>query len=55
MEITRRSSKMAAPVSATTLDEVVGCPRYDGKPKSIAQMKRAKRRKLMSRRDRGRH
>ena len=45
----------AARVPATTLDEVVGCLRYKGKPKTISQMKRAVAREIMSRRDRGRY
>lgn len=42
-------------VSATTLDEVVGCLGYKGKPKTISQMKRAVAREIKSRRDRGRY
>jgi AbrB family looped-hinge helix DNA binding protein len=45
----------SARVAATTLDEVVGCLSYKGKPKTVSQMKRAIGREVTSRRDRGRY
>ena len=44
-----------ARVSATSLEDVVGCLGYKGKPKTISQMKRAVAREIKSRRDRGRY
>ena len=45
-----------APRRATTsLDEVVGCLGFKGRPKTIAQMKDAIGREVISRHDRGRY
>lgn len=44
-----------ARVSATSLEDVVGCLRYKGKPKTISQMERAIAPEITSRRDRGRY
>jgi AbrB family looped-hinge helix DNA binding protein len=40
---------------AAALDEVVGCLRYKGKPKTIAQMHSAIKREVKRRHDRGRY
>ncbi len=47
----RRAPRLAA----TTLDEVAGCLRFKGKPKTLAQMKDAIGREVTSRHDRGRY
>jgi len=39
----------------TDLDEVAGCLRFKGKPKTVAQMNAAIRREVMRRHDRGRY
>lgn len=39
----------------TTLDQVIGCLRWKGKPKTLAQMDAAIRREVMRRHDSGRY
>jgi AbrB family looped-hinge helix DNA binding protein len=41
--------------AATTLEQVAGCLRYKGKPKTLAQMDAAIEREVVRRRDRGRY
>ena len=43
------------PFPATSLDAVVGCLRYTGKPKTIAEMDRAVAAEVKARRARGRY
>jgi AbrB family looped-hinge helix DNA binding protein len=47
----RRASRIAK----TSLDEVVGCLQFKGKPKTLAQMKGAIGREMISRHNRGRY
>ncbi|MGO9267342.1 MAG: hypothetical protein ACLQBA_21100 [Candidatus Binataceae bacterium] len=45
----------AKPVPPTRLEDVAGCLRYAGKPKTLSQMEAAIRAELKARRDRGRY
>jgi AbrB family looped-hinge helix DNA binding protein len=47
--------RRAARSAKTGLDEVVGCSQFKGKPKTLAQMKGAIGREVISRHDRGRY
>jgi len=43
------------PFPETRLEDLAGCLRYKGKPKTLAQMNNAIRREVMRRHDRGRY
>ncbi|MGO9262992.1 MAG: AbrB/MazE/SpoVT family DNA-binding domain-containing protein [Bryobacteraceae bacterium] len=45
----------AKPFPPTTLDEVAGCARYKGKPKTLAEMDEGIAREVMRRYERSRH
>jgi hypothetical protein len=45
----------ASPFPPTTLDEVVGCLKYKGKPVTLAEMDAAIGREVMRRHERGRY
>lgn len=45
----------AAAVKPTRLEDVIGCLRYRGKPKTLAQMDKAITAEVKARRDRGRY
>ncbi|HLW71813.1 MAG TPA: AbrB/MazE/SpoVT family DNA-binding domain-containing protein [Candidatus Binataceae bacterium] len=47
--------RTAKPFPPSRLDEVAGCLRYTGKPKSLGQMKAAIEAELKARRGRGRY
>ncbi len=45
--------KPKKPVPQTTLDQVAGCLKYEGKPKSLEEMEDAIRQGVMEQHDRG--
>jgi AbrB family looped-hinge helix DNA binding protein len=47
--------RRAARLAKTSLDEVAGCLQFKGRPKTLAQMKGAIAREVISRHDRGRY